>query len=41
MIRAGDWSVVVAGGMESMSNGPTRSTQARFGYRLGDGELID
>ena len=37
MIRAGDDEVVVAGGMESMSNAPYLLKQARFGYRLGDG----
>ena len=41
MIRAGDHEVVVAGGMESMSNAPYMLKQARFGYRLGDGTLID
>jgi acetyl-CoA C-acetyltransferase len=41
MIRAGDHSVVVAGGMESMSNAPYILKKARFGYRLGDGTLID
>jgi acetyl-CoA C-acetyltransferase len=41
MIRSGDHSVVVAGGMESMSNAPYALKQARFGYRLGDGALID
>jgi acetyl-CoA C-acetyltransferase len=41
MIRAGDVQVVVAGGMESMSNAPYILKQARFGYRLGDGTLID
>ena len=41
MIRAGDHQVVVAGGMESMSNAPYILKQARFGYRLGDGSLID
>jgi acetyl-CoA C-acetyltransferase len=41
MIRAGDHSVIVAGGMESMSNAPYILKQARFGYRLGDGVLID
>ena len=41
MIRAGDHQVVVAGGMESMSNAPYILKQARFGYRLGDGTLID
>ena len=41
MIRAGDVDVVVAGGMESMSNAPYILKKARFGYRLGDGTLID
>jgi acetyl-CoA C-acetyltransferase len=41
MIRAGDHSVIVAGGMESMSNAPYLLKKARFGYRLGDGVLID
>jgi acetyl-CoA C-acetyltransferase len=41
MIRSGDHSAVVAGGMESMSNAPYILKQARFGYRLGDGTLID
>jgi acetyl-CoA C-acetyltransferase len=41
MIRAGEHSVVVAGGMESMSNAPYALKRARFGYRLGDGTLID
>jgi acetyl-CoA C-acetyltransferase len=41
MIRAGDHQVVVAGGMESMSNAPFALKKARFGYRLGDGTLID
>jgi acetyl-CoA C-acetyltransferase len=41
MIRAGDHEVVVAGGMESMSNAPYALKRARFGYRLGDGTLID
>jgi acetyl-CoA C-acetyltransferase len=41
MIRSGDHSVIVAGGMESMSNAPYALKQARFGYKLGDGALID
>jgi acetyl-CoA C-acetyltransferase len=41
MIRAGDHEVIVAGGMESMSNAPFALKKARFGYRLGDGTLID
>jgi acetyl-CoA C-acetyltransferase len=41
MVRAGDVEVVVTGGMESMSNAPYALKQARFGYKLGDGTLID
>jgi acetyl-CoA C-acetyltransferase len=41
MIRAGDHDVIVAGGMESMSNAPYILKRARFGYRLGDGAVID
>jgi acetyl-CoA C-acetyltransferase len=41
MIRAGDHEVIVTGGMESMSNAPYLLKKARFGYRLGDGTLID
>ena len=41
MIRAGDRDVIVTGGMESMSNAPYLLKKARFGYRLGDGTLID
>jgi acetyl-CoA C-acetyltransferase len=41
LIRLGDASVVVAGGMESMSQAPYLLPQARFGYRLGDGALVD
>ncbi|MGQ9466542.1 MAG: acetyl-CoA C-acetyltransferase [Anaerolineae bacterium] len=41
MIVAGDGDVFVAGGMESMNNGPYMLKQARFGYRLGDGKLVD
>ena len=41
MIRAGEHSCIVAGGMESMSNAPYALAKARFGYRLGDGTLID
>jgi acetyl-CoA C-acetyltransferase len=41
MIRSGDHSVIVAGGMESMTNAPYILKKARFGYRLGDGSLID
>src|SRR4026208_1345361 len=41
MVRAGDAEVVVTGGMESMSNAPYILKKARFGYRLGDGVIID
>src|SRR5438445_2462645 len=41
MIRAGDHQVIVTGGMESMTNAPYALKKARFGYRLGDGTLID
>ncbi|MBA2536487.1 MAG: acetyl-CoA C-acetyltransferase [Actinobacteria bacterium] len=41
MIRSGDHSVIVVGGMESMSNAPYLLKNARFGYRLGDGVIID
>jgi len=41
MIQAGDADVVVAGGMESMTNAPYLLPQARAGYRMGNGELVD
>lgn len=41
MVATGDGDVFVAGGMESMNNGPYMLKQARFGYRLGDGKLVD
>jgi acetyl-CoA C-acetyltransferase len=40
-IRAGDAEVVVAGGMESMNGAPYLLPGARFGYRLGNAELVD
>jgi acetyl-CoA C-acetyltransferase len=40
-IRAGDAQVVVAGGMESMNRAPYLLPAARFGYRLGNGEVVD
>ena len=40
-IMVGDAEIVVAGGMESMSNAPYLLSKARAGYRLGHGELID
>ncbi len=41
MIRAGDADVIVAGGMENMNRAPYLLTNARFGYRLNNGEMID
>ena len=40
-IRAGDAEIIVAGGMESMTNVPYLLPQARAGYRLGNGSLVD
>jgi acetyl-CoA C-acetyltransferase len=40
-IRAGDADVVVAGGMESMNGAPYLLPRARFGYRLGNGTVVD
>lgn len=40
-IQTGNSSVVVAGGMESMTNAPYLLPQARKGYRLGNGQIID
>ncbi len=41
MIRAGDAEVMVAGGMENMNRGPFMLLNGRFGYRLGNNELVD
>lgn len=41
MIRSGDREIVVAGGMESMTQAPYALTKAREGYRMGNGEIID
>ncbi|PPE75777.1 acetyl-CoA C-acyltransferase [Solimonas fluminis] len=41
LIKAGSADVVVAGGMESMTNAPHLLTKARGGYRFGHGELLD
>ena len=41
MIRAGDAEIVVAGGMESMTQAPYLLPGARAGYRIGDGTLVD
>jgi acetyl-CoA C-acetyltransferase len=40
-IQTGNSEIVVAGGMESMSNTPYLLPQARRGYRLGDGKVVD
>ncbi len=40
-IRCGDYDIAIAGGMESMSNAPYALTQARTGYRMGNGKMID
>ncbi len=40
-IQLGETEMVVAGGMESMSNCPYLLPQARTGYRLGNGEIVD
>ena len=40
-IRAGDQDVVLAGGMESMSNSPYLLPGARLGYRMGNAQIID
>jgi len=41
LIRNGDAQVLVAGGMENMSQAPYLLDKARFGYRLGDAVLVD
>src|SRR5260370_32426598 len=40
-VQLGESEIVVAGGMESMSNCPYLLPQARTGYRLGDGKIVD
>jgi acetyl-CoA C-acetyltransferase len=40
-IRCGEYDLAVAGGMESMSNAPYALPQARSGYRMGNGKMID
>jgi acetyl-CoA C-acetyltransferase len=40
-LALGDTDIVVAGGMESMSNVPYYLREARAGYRMGDGKLVD
>jgi acetyl-CoA C-acetyltransferase len=41
MIKAGDADIVVAGGMENMSLAPYAAMNARFGYRMNNGTLVD
>lgn len=40
-VLLGDHDMIVAGGMESMSNAPYLLTKARDGYRMGNGEIVD
>ena len=40
-IRCDEYDIAIAGGMESMSNAPYALTQARTGYRMGNGKMID
>jgi acetyl-CoA C-acetyltransferase len=40
-IRCGEYDVAVAGGMESMSNAPYALPQARGGFRMGNGKIVD
>jgi acetyl-CoA C-acetyltransferase len=41
LVAMGEADVVVAGGMENMSAAPYTLNQARYGYRLGDGKIVD
>jgi acetyl-CoA C-acetyltransferase len=41
LVAMGEADVVVAGGMENMSAAPYALNQARYGYRLGDGKIVD
>ncbi len=41
MIQAGDADIVVAGGMENMSQGPYAVMNGRYGYRMNNGTLVD
>ncbi|HUX46683.1 MAG TPA: acetyl-CoA C-acyltransferase, partial [Desulfosporosinus sp.] len=41
IIRSGDADVIIAGGMESMSNAPFALKKARFGYRMGNDSILD
>lgn len=40
-VQTGDAEIVIAGGMESMTNAPYVLHQARSGYRMGDGKIVD
>ncbi len=40
-IKCGDSELIIAGGMESMTNAPYVLDKARFGYRMNDGKIID
>lgn len=40
-IRCGEYDIAIAGGMESMSNAPYALPQARSGYRMGPGKMVD
>lgn len=40
-IQAGEADIIVAGGMENMSSAPYVLENARFGYRMGDGKMVD
>ena len=40
-IKCGDADIIVAGGMESMSNAPYALPKARYGYRMFDGKVVD
>lgn len=41
IIKAGDADVILAGGMENMSSAPYALDKGRYGYRMGEGKLID
>ena len=41
LIKAGDADIIVAGGMENMSQAPYLLKTARFGQRMGDGKMVD
>ncbi|WP_391119909.1 acetyl-CoA C-acetyltransferase [Psychrobacillus sp. L3] len=41
LIRLGDEEIIVAGGMESMSNAPYYLPKGRFGLRMGDAQMVD